>query len=144
MPKRPSHTPGPDDRPLWPAAVQGTEDDVITGQVVGSTSPARSAQTLVGEWVDWCQVKPSKRIRGQVAKYLGAMLNEDGIPYDVVRNGLRAWARSGTNPATLDSFVYTAGNAPQEQNRGRRWSGEATVAGGLAAIAAAERMVAGQ
>jgi hypothetical protein len=114
--KMPKHTPSKDQAPLWPATVQ-PEPGVIEGKVVGQPPPP-SAQTLVGEWLDHCQMRPPQRITGQVARELAGLLGE-GIDYDVVRRGLAAWHQRGQHPSTLASFVNAAGNAPQAGNGGR-------------------------
>lgn len=76
------------------------------------TPRPRTAQTLVGEWLERCPERPPSRIVGQVAKELGNLLAEK-IAYRHVRQGLVDWHHAaatgrGMHPATLASFVHAA------------------------------------
>jgi HNH endonuclease len=74
-----------------------------------------TAQSLVGEWLDHCAVRPPGRTLGHVAKLLGEMLTE-GVPAAVVRVGLANWHSAavadpnGRHPSTLPGFVHAAAN----------------------------------
>lgn len=99
---------------------QGTPDTQVTQNhkeppknpdTPDATHPlkAESAQTLIGEWIDFCKSPPPGRVKGHVAKELKTMLDE-GIAYEQVRAGLAAWAQRGNNPSSLASFVHEVGN----------------------------------
>jgi hypothetical protein len=69
-----------------------------------------TAQTLVGEWIDRCKVRPHSRTIGAVAKHVKAMLDED-LPVAVVREGLEGWRAKGADPSALYGFVNQIANA---------------------------------
>lgn len=70
-------------------------------------------QTLVAEWVEHCgPARPPKRVIGQVARELKAMLDE-GIPYADVRTGLAAWHSKALHPSTLPSVVHETRIGPR-------------------------------
>jgi hypothetical protein len=70
---------------------------------------ARTAQTLIKEWIDHCAEPPASRVIGQTAKEVKQLLDE-GITYERVRQGLADWAAKGQHPATIPSFVSAVGN----------------------------------
>jgi len=89
---------------------------------------ADSAQTVIAEWIDRCAKPPPGRVKGQIAKHVGAMLSE-GIAADDVRRGLAAWMTKGLDPSILPSVVNEVMNAPQRASPG---SGSTKAAGWLA------------
>lgn len=78
------------------------------GEVTTTDSSLRSesAQTLVGEWIEFLGKRPPGRVVGQVAKELHIMLESDKIPYGEVRAGLAEWCRKGLSPSALASVVH--------------------------------------
>jgi hypothetical protein len=73
-----------------------------------ANEPPQTAQTLVGEWVDWFGArtgsKPPERTKGQVAKHCGDLLAQ-GIPYESVRRGLGSWAQKNLTPVSIHDEV---------------------------------------
>jgi hypothetical protein len=71
--------------------------------------PEHSAGTLVAEWVDSRPGnRPPGRTIGHAGKELRILLDEDHIPYEIVRAGFMAWARKGCAPSAIASFVNEA------------------------------------
>lgn len=69
-----------------------------------------TAQTLLAEWIDHCPKPPPDRVRGQLAKHLGALFAQGIAPEDI-RAGLALWHTKNLHPASLDSVVHEAMNA---------------------------------
>jgi hypothetical protein len=85
-----------------------------------SLRSAQTPQTLVAEWVDHCNgSRPPGRVIGQIAKEIGAMLNE-GIPYADVRAGLQQWQLRGLHPSVLASVVHEMRTARSGGLKSRR------------------------
>lgn len=93
---------GPDSPPIRPVPVPEPHTEPKGSAAIDG--PA--TQALIGEWIEHSAERPPKRIVGQVSRELRILLVEDGIPVDVVRRGLAAWARKGAHPASLASFVH--------------------------------------
>lgn len=87
------------------------EPSVPTAQAAQAVDGEPTAQTLVAEWIDHCNKKPPGRVVGQIAKEIGALLNE-GIAYADVRAGLAAWHQKSLHPSTLASVVHEVMNSP--------------------------------
>ena len=90
------------------------------GKALASATGGRTAQDLVAEWIDHCPERPPSRVIGQVAKELGACLN-DGIPYEAVRTGLQQWQLRGLHPSVIASVVHemrTASTTPPRPRNG--------------------------
>lgn len=69
-----------------------------------------TAQTIVGEWISSLPGKAAKRVTGQIASHVKALLGE-GFDPDQVREGLAAWQAHGqTGPSLLPSFVHQIAN----------------------------------
>lgn len=86
---------------------------------VPEAAPAETAQTLVAEWIDHCGERPPGRLVGQVAKEVGALL-EEGIAYDAVRAGLAAWHQKRLNPSAIASVVHEIRVGPPTRPRSRQ------------------------
>ncbi|WP_432041459.1 hypothetical protein [Streptomyces cadmiisoli] len=102
----PSSTEGHDDAP----------DEVLEGEPVDDAEAVDSdtpvtAQTIVGEWLDRCSVRPPGAVIGQMAKQIRVLLDEDRIHPDYIRRGIAHWMRKGLHPATLPSVVNEVMNA---------------------------------
>jgi biotin operon repressor len=82
------------------------KQEKTTTTAADATAEARTAQTLLAEWIDHCSPKPPSRVTGQMAREIKNLLAE-GISYDAVRDGLIELHRRGTHPSTLPSFVHT-------------------------------------
>jgi hypothetical protein len=125
-PPSPTPTPTPTTEPTVPRgdlandrtfAVNSAAGQPVrpSAEVIPLAAPM-TAQTLVGEWIDHCAVRPPGQVVGQVAKLLGGMLGE-GIPATAVRSGLAQWHQAATSdangrhPSTLPSYVHAAANA---------------------------------
>lgn len=89
-------------------------DEVVEAEFIDEKP--RTAQTLVGRWIDSRDEKPVGRVVGQVSKLLKEMLDE-GIAYERVELGLIEWSRSGYAASALPSFVDNAGKTPRRNNR---------------------------
>jgi hypothetical protein len=113
----------PDPGPLPLASLAGTD-----------SSDETTAQTLIGEWLDQCKVRPHSRTIGAVGKHVKAMLDED-IPAGAVRVGLEAWRAKGADPSTLYGFVNQAANAEPRGSPGAKPSTTDARVGGALAIA---------
>jgi hypothetical protein len=101
--------------------------------VAGQARAAPSAQPLLTEWINQCgDEKPPARVKGQVAKELGAMLAE-GIPVEDVRGGLAAWHAKGLHPSALASVVHEQRTAGQ-RNGIKPSTTDERVAAGLALV----------
>jgi hypothetical protein len=67
------------------------------------------ANRILGDYIDWCgDAAPSSRTKGQLAKYIGEMVNKDKIPAKFIKQGLHAWHERGKTPSSLTSFVDEA------------------------------------
>ena len=87
--------PDPTREVLSPTAADGAD----------APSPG-TAGDLLAEWIEHCTGgRPPRRVVGQVATELAAMLDE-GIPPDDLRRGLAAWHAKGLHPSTLPSVVH--------------------------------------
>lgn len=121
---RESRSPRPDPtRPVLPTEVlkasaadaAGTEPAALFDSPavvdLAPTAPAEhtpelNAGTLVAEWLEArTSNRPPKRTIGHVGKELRILLEEDHIPYEIVRDGFMAWSRKGSAPSALASFV---------------------------------------
>lgn len=71
---------------------------------------APTAQTIVGEWMDYVAKRPPSAVIGQTSKHIAAMLAEDIDPDDV-RRGVRAWSDKGLHPSALPSVVNEVMNS---------------------------------
>ncbi|WP_328425949.1 hypothetical protein [Streptomyces sp. NBC_00443] len=102
----PSSTEGHDDAPT---------EEVLEGEPVDEAEavepPAVTAQTIVGEWLERCTVRPPSAVIGQMAKQIRVLLDEDHIHPDHIRRGIAHWMRKGLHPATLPSVVNEVMNA---------------------------------
>lgn len=107
QPPTPSPLP-PSPVPATPGAAEASRALVIAD----GSEP--NAQTLVAEWIDHCETRPPGRVVGQIAKEVGAMLDE-GVGYERVRAGLADWNTRDLHPSTLPSVVHGLTNrrAPQ-------------------------------
>ncbi len=97
--------------PRSPKPLAPVPDPLPLASLAGTDSPAEAtAQTLVGEWIDRCKVRPQSRTIGAVARHVKAMLDED-LPVEVVREGLEGWRAKGADPSALYGFVNQIANA---------------------------------
>lgn len=80
-----------------------------------AVADTRTAQTLIGEWIDHCTQPPPGRVKGHVAKEIKTMLDE-GIDYERVRAGLAEWNTKGLHPSVLPSIVHGIGNSRPRTN----------------------------
>jgi hypothetical protein len=114
--RTPTHSP-PSTRPLSsgepPSAAEGHDDapdEVLEGEPVDDAEAETpeapvTTQTIVGEWLDRCSVRPPSAVIGQMAKQIRVLLDEDRIHPDHIRRGIAHWMRKGLHPATLPSVV---------------------------------------
>jgi hypothetical protein len=73
-----------------------------------SAGPEKNAGTLVAEWVEHRTKnggRPPGEIIGRAGKKLKQLLEDDGIPYDTVRQGFIEWDLKGRDPSAIASFV---------------------------------------
>ena len=118
----PSSTEGHDD----------AQDEVLEGEPVDDAPPVDSdspvtAQTIVGEWLDRCTVRPPTSVIGQMAKQIRVLLDEDRIHPDHIRRGIAHWMTRDLHPSTLPSLVNSAMNAqaaPGARTPGQQPAGE--------------------
>jgi hypothetical protein len=68
-----------------------------------------TAQTLIGEWIDRCAVRPPGRVIGQASREIKAML-EEGVTPERIRAGVLEWQRKGLHASTLPSVVHEVAN----------------------------------
>ncbi|MEU9921919.1 hypothetical protein AB0H51_11580 [Streptomyces griseoluteus] len=102
-----------------PSSAEGHDDapdEVLEGEPVDEPPAADSeapitAQTIVGEWLERCSVRPPGAVIGQMAKQIRVLLDDDGIHPDHIRRGIAHWMRKGLHPATLPSVVNEVMNA---------------------------------
>jgi hypothetical protein len=87
--------------PVPPAAAFASTDEANARPV---TSGPVTAQTILGEYIDRCRVRPPAQVLGQLGKLLGHLLDEGYAPDDV-RRGMAHWATRSLHPATLPSVV---------------------------------------
>ncbi|MBK3631605.1 hypothetical protein JHN52_01240 [Streptomyces sp. MBT97] len=92
-------------------------DEVLEGESVDDAPPADSdapvtANTIVGEWLERCTVRPPSAVVGQMSKQIRVLLEEDRIDADHIRRGIAHWMRKGLHPATLPSVVNEVMNTP--------------------------------
>lgn len=69
----------------------------------------RTAQELVGWWIDQCRIRPPRNVVGQMAKQIGALVDE-GIDPLHIRQGIAEWTTKDVNPSVLPSLVNSAMN----------------------------------
>lgn len=109
--------------PVTPGVVTGDLEPRTQPQKT-TTTPAARARTplpddpntwtaahLLGEWVEVCRIDggdPPSRVKGQIARLLGELLNADRLNPEAVRTGLAEWHRRRQHPSTLPSFVHNA------------------------------------
>lgn len=98
---------------------------------------APTAQTIVGEWIDYASKRPPAMVIGQGSKQIAAMLQE-GIDPDDVRRGVREWIDKGLHPSALPSVVNEVMNS-RPRTTTRRRNADDKVNDGLAL---AERLAA--
>lgn len=99
----------------------GRGDGVPAGGADGAPPDLteHDTQSLIAEWIDHCSQRPPRRVVGQVARELKALLDE-GIPFPDVRSGLAAWHAKGLHPSTLPSVVHevrTSGDRQRPADR---------------------------
>lgn len=62
------------------------------------------AQQIIAEWIERCAKRPPKSVIGQMAKQVGALL-EEGFDPDDVRRGVAHWMTKDLHPSVLPSIV---------------------------------------
>lgn len=90
------------------------------GTVAHAAPDAPTAQTIVGEWMDYVAKRPPGAVIGHTSKHIADMLAEDIDPDDI-RRGVRAWSDKGLHPSVLPSVVNEVMNgrareAPRKRN----------------------------
>ena len=91
-----------------------------------------TAQTIVAEWIDHCQIKPPRNIIGQVSKQVKNLLDEGYAP-DLVLRAVAEWNSKAVHPSVLPSILHGIGNrssTPRRQveveDQTERWLKRAT------------------
>jgi hypothetical protein len=69
-----------------------------------SSLVARTAQTIVANWIDHYPGKPPSRVLGQLAAEVKRLLDE-GYPWDVVNAAVAEWHRRSLHPSALASVL---------------------------------------
>jgi len=95
----------------------------------GADGAAPTAQTVLGQFVDWDRARGGQLTRktiGQLAKAIADLLAE-GIGEEPIKRGLADWRDRGQHPAALHSFVDAAMNgrparSRRESERQARWA----------------------
>ncbi|MEU6222281.1 hypothetical protein [Streptomyces sp. NPDC047042] len=119
--RTPTHSPlstGPLSSGEPPSSTEGHDsasDEVLEGEPVDDAEAVDSdtpvtAQTIVGEWLERCTVRPPSRVIGQLSKEIRILLEEDRIHPDWIRRGIATWMTKGLHPSTLASVVNEAMN----------------------------------
>lgn len=116
-------------------AGEGAGESLVKELVPKTSSSAsadekpRTSQTLLAEWIGSRQKRPPGDVIGQTSSILKRLLDEDGLDYDDVRNGLIAWDRKRKHPSTIPSFVNEVMdggpqnfNAPQQPHHDPRYA----------------------
>lgn len=78
-----------------------------------------TAQTIIGEWLDWLPKRPPGSVIGRIGKAIAAMLAER-IAADDIRRGLALWSERGLDPAVFPSVVNESMNAKPQQSRAQQ------------------------
>jgi hypothetical protein len=78
-----------------------------------------TAQTIIGEWLDWVPKRPPGSVIGRIGKAIAAMLAER-IAADDIRRGLALWSERGLDPAVFPSVVNESMNAKPRQSRAQQ------------------------
>ncbi|HZP54986.1 hypothetical protein [Actinocrinis sp.] len=90
-----------------PAAVDSAPTAPANGNPDAGSQ--QNAAALVAEWIESRpNNRPPGRTIGHAGKELRILLEEDRIPYEVVRTGFMAWSRKGSAPSAIASFVNEA------------------------------------
>jgi hypothetical protein len=81
---------------------------------VPEPEPAANSGVLVAEWIRACNRRPPDNVVGQVAKHVGALL-EEGFDVEDIREALKRWKAKNVHPSVLPSIVNEVVN-PGEGN----------------------------
>lgn len=69
----------------------------------------RTAQEIVGWWIDQCTQRPPKNVLGQMAKQIKQLLADGYQPLDI-RRGITEWTTRDCHPSVLPSVVHNLVN----------------------------------
>lgn len=98
-----------DSQPVPPPAAGASAPAHQLALVVVEQDEPRTAQQIVGWWIDHCDQRPPGRVVGQMAKHVKELLDEGFQPVHI-RQGIGEWAGRDQHPATLHSFVSNVAN----------------------------------
>lgn len=97
--------------PVPPTAAFASNDEAnagiesVPGVALGALGDSvDTAQTILAAYCDWCEVRPPRQVRGQLAKLIKGMLDE-GIGADDIKRGMAEWRARDVHPSVLPSVV---------------------------------------
>jgi hypothetical protein len=119
--------PSPQEAPAVPPPAAAATPPTPGRQLAVVADEPRTAQQIIGWWIEHCEHRPPGRVVGQMSREIKTLI-EEGIDPAFVRRGIAEWSTKDLSPSLLPSIVNSIMNRRSPPNGQRQISpGEANV-----------------